>query len=449
MLRVAFAGLPLAAAGEMIARLDGEVASTVHAHTTPAATAAFRLVSELGSTGALVAVVAVAAGYLSCRDRRQDATFLVLALLGAEALTWSLKAVFRRERPSFDDPIATATSFSYPSGHALVSLAVYGALAYVLVGRSRSRSVRAAGMAAAVLLAAAIGFSRLYLGVHYLTDVLAGYSVALAWLLVIAPLQQRQSFIPVSSARPTVRGMRTSQLALTAALVLAIATACGSGDGSAAPELPRDSETFELDADDFVAEIDNPYWPMAPGSKWTYRETDRDGGKQRIEVTVTDRGKQILGIDATVVHDVVTEDGELVEDTYDWYAQDQWGNVWYLGEDTKEFEGGKVVSTDGSWEAGVDGAQAGVIMPGEPEAGMDYRQEYYAGEAEDNGEILSLDETADVPFGSFDNVLKTKDTSALEPTVLEHKYYARGIGPVLAVGVSGGSREELLSFESG
>jgi hypothetical protein len=205
----------------------------------------------------------------------------------------------------------------------------------------------------------------------------------------------------------------------------------------------------ELDPADFVPQIDNPYWPMAPGSRWVYRETDGEGGKQRVEVAVTDRAKSILGIRATVVHDVVSEDGQLVEDTFDWYAQDKWGNVWYMGEDTKEYEEGKVVSTEGSWEAGVDGAQAGIIMPAELEVGTVYRQEYYEGEAEDAGEILSLDEQVHVPYGSFAGVLMTKDSNLLDPDALEHKFYAQGVGPVLAVQVSGGAgREELLRFES-
>jgi hypothetical protein len=149
------------------------------------------------------------------------------------------------------------------------------------------------------------------------------------------------------------------------------------------------------------------------------------------------------------VHDVVTEDGKVIEDTEDWYAQDKWGGLWYLGEDTTEYDGGKS-STAGSWEAGVDGAQAGVLLPGEPEVGLAYRQEYYAGEAEDAGEILSLDERAEVPFGSFEDVLMTKDWTPLDPKILEHKFYAKGIGPVLAQTVSGGSdREELLSFQPG
>jgi hypothetical protein len=221
-------------------------------------------------------------------------------------------------------------------------------------------------------------------------------------------------------------------------LVVVAATGCASGSQS----LPQGAEPANLDAADFVERIDNPYWPMAPGSRWVYRE---DG--QRVEVTVTDRTKEILGIRATVVHDVVTEDGELVEDTDDWYAQDKDGNVWYLGEATKEYENGKVKTTEGSWEAGVDGAEAGILLPGEPEVGMAYRQEYYKGEAEDRGEILSLEEKVEVPFGSFEGVLMTRDTTPLEPAVVEHKFYARGLGPVLAIGISGGSgREELVRF---
>jgi major membrane immunogen (membrane-anchored lipoprotein) len=128
-------------------------------------------------------------------------------------------------------------------------------------------------------------------------------------------------------------------------LVAVVLLAACSGDSDDGPPLPEGSEPIELRSEDFVAQIDNAYWPMRPGMRWVYRETDVDGSTQRVEVTVTDRKKRIQGIDATVVHDVVTEDGELVEDTYDWYAQDEDGNVWYLGEDTKEFENGKVTST--------------------------------------------------------------------------------------------------------
>jgi hypothetical protein len=237
-----------------------------------------------------------------------------------------------------------------------------------------------------------------------------------------------------------------------AGLTIAVAIAIGalpSGSATASTchkPLPQGSEPVTLDPKDFVDRIDNRYWPMAPGSRWTYREFDRDN-TQRVEVTVTTRTKEILGIDATVVHDVVSDHGQLVENTFDWYAQDECGNVWYMGENTKEYENGKVISTAGSWEAGVDGAQPGIAMPGDPQFGLAYRQEYYAGEAEDAAEVLSLDEKAQVPYGRFRNVLLTKDSTPLVPKILEYKLYARGVGSVLVLGVSGGSdREELLSF---
>ena len=209
--------------------------------------------------------------------------------------------------------------------------------------------------------------------------------------------------------------------------------------------------TGSPDPASFSTRIDNPYWPMKPGSRWVYRETDPEGTRQKVVVRVTRKTKRIAnGVTARVVHDVVTEKGKLVEVTDDWYAQDRKGNIWYLGEDTKEYEDGRVVSTAGSFEAGVDGARAGVIMPAKPRPGMRYRQEYYKGQAEDKGQIVSLREQAEVPFGHFRRVLMTKDTNPLEPKVLEFKFYARGVGPVLAVGVSGGSdREELVRYRKG
>jgi hypothetical protein len=202
---------------------------------------------------------------------------------------------------------------------------------------------------------------------------------------------------------------------------------------------------------DFTTKIDNPYWPMKPGTRWVYRETDSEGARQRVVVTVTRRTKLIAnGVRARVVRDVVTEDGKPVEVTDDWYAQDRAGNIWYLGEDTTEYENGKPVSKSGSFEAGVDGAEAGIIMPAQPEPGMTYRQEYYAGEAEDQGAIVSLEQQAEVPAGHYKPVLMTNDTNPLEPKVNEFKFFARGVGPILAISVSGGSdREELLSYRAG
>jgi hypothetical protein len=202
---------------------------------------------------------------------------------------------------------------------------------------------------------------------------------------------------------------------------------------------------------DFTTRIDNPYLPMRPGSRWVYRETDADGTVQRVVVKVTRRTKRIAnGVTARVVRDTVTERGRLVEDTFDWFAQDRAGNVWYLGEDTTEYEDGRAVSRAGSWEAGVDGARAGIVMLARPRPGRGYRQEYYPGEAEDRARVLSLDDQAEVPAGHFRGVLTTKDWNPLEPKVLEYKLYAKGVGLVLAVHVSGGSgREELLRYVRG
>jgi hypothetical protein len=250
--------------------------------------------------------------------------------------------------------------------------------------------------------------------------------------------------------------MRKSSAFAAVLSALAVTAGCGSSGETAGPDqavlppLPQGAEVVELDPANFVATIDHPYWPMTPGSTWVYRESSGGGSAQRVEVTVTSETRDIQGIQATVVHDVVTEGSQVIEDTLDWYAQDRSGNLWYLGEDTKEYEDGKVVSTKGSWEAGVDGAQAGIILPADPQVGMVYRQEYYASQAEDGAQILSLDELAEVPFGSFDHVLLTKDYTPLEPDLLEYKFYAMGVGPVLAIAISGGSdREELVSFREG
>jgi hypothetical protein len=256
--------------------------------------------------------------------------------------------------------------------------------------------------------------------------------------------------------------MRHTILSISAAVLIVSAAACGGGGssqstatavgttGAASPPLPQGDERVTLDPAEFTTEIDNPYWPMKVGSRWVYRETDAEGTVTRVEVTVTNQTKTIMGIDSVVVHDIVTKAGEVKEDTLDWYAQDADGNIWYMGEDTKEYENGKVSSTKGSWEAGVDGAQAGIIVPAHPKPGLSYREEYYKGEAEDAAEVLSLNARAKVPFGTFDHVLQTRNFTPLEPDLIEEKFYARGVGMVLAITVSGGSdREVLASFRDG
>jgi hypothetical protein len=217
------------------------------------------------------------------------------------------------------------------------------------------------------------------------------------------------------------------------------------------PGLPQGGEPVTLDPARLSTRIDNPYWPMRPGTRWVTRETAPDGTRQKVVVRVTHRTRRIAnGVTARVVRDTVTERGRLVEDTRDWYAQDTAGNVWYLGERTKEYEHGRVVSTEGSFEAGVDGAQAGVVVPADPVPGLRYRQEWYAGHAEDQASVVSVDEQVAVPAGHFRHVLFTRETNPLEPRAVEYKFLARGVGPVLALEISGGSaREELLRMHRG
>ena len=220
--------------------------------------------------------------------------------------------------------------------------------------------------------------------------------------------------------------LRRAALALTG---LALLAGCGGGD----------------DARKFTTNVDNPWMPLAPGDVWVYRE-----GKAVNRVEVLPRTKVVDGIRARVVHDVVKEKGRLVEDTFDWYAQDDKGNVWYLGEDTKEFSGHGPPSTKGSWEAGVHGAKAGIVMQAKPKAGQSYRQEFLKGEAEDHARVLSVDEQTQVPLGHYKPTLMTREDTPLEPRLTEYKFYARGIGNVLTVATSGeSSREELLSFHRG
>jgi hypothetical protein len=212
-----------------------------------------------------------------------------------------------------------------------------------------------------------------------------------------------------------------------------------------AAKLPTGADPVNLDPANFSANITNPYWPMKPGTRWTYREVDEKGRTQEVVVVATTATKKLAnGITARVVRDTAQKGGQIVEDTVDWYAQDSTGNVWYMGEDTAEFEKGKVVSRAGSFEAGKNGALPGIIMPAEPQVGQHYRQEYLKGEAEDNGDVLALKQIVEVPTGRYEKSVLTRDTSPLEPTVAEYKLYAPGAGLVLTLDVSGGSGRETL-----
>ncbi len=257
--------------------------------------------------------------------------------------------------------------------------------------------------------------------------------------------------------------MRTTTTFLVLGYVLAACLAgCGGSGSSAAPpatttetesassSLPQDGKPFQIDPSGFTTDITNPYWPMKAGDHWVYHETDAEGEVQRNDVVVTNQTKKIMGIDTVVVHDTVRLHGQLTEDTYDWYAQDAQGNLWYFGEDTAEYENGKLKTREGSWTAGVKGALPGIIMPADPKVGMTYREEYYKGHAEDGASIISTDALAKVPYGRFDHGVQTRNFSGIEPNVIEEKIYAKGVGVVLEITVSGGAdRSQLVSFKSG
>ena len=202
-----------------------------------------------------------------------------------------------------------------------------------------------------------------------------------------------------------------------------------------------------VDPANFVDVVDNPYFPLVPGTRWVMHGTGDSAGETTI-TEVTHRTKVILGIRCVVVHDQVNADGEAKERTLDWYAQDADGNVWYMGEQTAEYENGKVTTRAGSWEAGVDGAQPGIIMPADPTVGLTYRQEFYAGEAVDLAKIVDLSASASPPLRSFDQVLVTEDWTPLEPNVIERKFYAPGVGLVMERLVKGGTgTNELTEYE--
>ena len=193
----------------------------------------------------------------------------------------------------------------------------------------------------------------------------------------------------------------------------------------------------------FTTVIDNPYLPLIPGTTFIYEGSGGAEGKH-VEVVVTGDTRTILGVECVQVRDTVFEDGAVVEDTLDWYAQDDEGNVWYFGEAVLDYEDGYVFSIDGSFVAGENRAKPGIIMPASPEPGDFYRQEFDISNAEDLAEVLGVDESVIVPFGAFDHCLKNEEFAPLEPGIFEHKYYAPGIGNVLIVDLQSGDRTELV-----
>jgi len=234
--------------------------------------------------------------------------------------------------------------------------------------------------------------------------------------------------------------MRRHLLAVYVA-VMTLAAACGAEAATPAAETYAPT----IDPASFMSTVDNPLFPLRPGMRWEYRSSTADGLETTV-VEVTNTVKTIMGVPCVEVHDTVMLNGQVKEDTLDWYAQHRDGTVWYFGEDTKEYDNGKVVSTKGTWTAGVADAKPGVVMPANPQMGNRYRQEYLRGEAEDMAEVLSLTGTATVPAGTYRDLVQTKDTTPLEPNLLEHKYYARGVGIVLTVDLKTNNRDELVRF---
>ena len=225
--------------------------------------------------------------------------------------------------------------------------------------------------------------------------------------------------------------------ALVAGLVVVLAAGCGGHSSKKGRAFQR--RFSESDS----ARVTNAWFPLRPGTTFVYRGT-KDGKPARDVVTVTSRTKRILGVSSAVVHDRLFVGGQLAEETFDWYAQDKAGNVWYVGEATEELAHGKVTSREGSWQAGVGGADAGMIMQAHPRVGDAYRQEYLKGQAEDHAQVLSLSASVRVPAGSYSNVQLTKEWTPLEPDVLDHKFYARGVGLVKEVTVRGPRESAVL-----
>ncbi len=194
-----------------------------------------------------------------------------------------------------------------------------------------------------------------------------------------------------------------------------------------------------IDPANFVAVVDNPYFPLIPGTTYVF-EGIRDGRGQHDEFAVTGETKVIMGVTSVVVRDTATRisDNRLIEKTDDWFAQNRDGNVWYMGEDTKLYDAnGTVKSTEGSWEAGVDGALPGIVMPGNLQVPGTYRQEFYEGHAQDMAWFVDVNQSIKVPYKSFTNVLETLEWSPLEPDVIEKKYYASGFGLIYSTSAAG------------
>ncbi|MCB9554759.1 MAG: hypothetical protein H6707_01565 [Deltaproteobacteria bacterium] len=252
------------------------------------------------------------------------------------------------------------------------------------------------------------------------------------------------------SVRPAVSCFARSLFVLGCSLTIA---ACGAetdtssnNQASCDPAKRSYAPPLSIDVSDFVTDLDaatpNPLFPLVAGTTQTYL-----GGGERIVVEVLPETRVVMGITARVVRDRVYIDGELYEDTIDWYAQDKRGNVWYMGEETADYENGAVVSTAGSWESGVQGAQPGIYMWSDPRTRLDqaYFQEFWACKAEDQAKVIEVDKTVTVPSGTYQGCMVTEDWNPLEGNASrEHKTYCPGVGFVLETKVATGSQVALV-----
>jgi len=257
----------------------------------------------------------------------------------------------------------------------------------------------------------------------------------------------------VRAGIPRRCGNRSTPI-LAALVAMAVVPGCGSPTSSSTPRVSAAATAVypvDIKPENFPAPttIDNPYYPLVPGTRLVYEGNGADGA-EKITTEVTRGTKVVNGVKTVVVHDFVTHNGKLAEDTYDWYAQDKDGSVWYVGEDTHKLDEktGQLSDTAGSWEFGKDNAQPGIIMKAKPRVGDSYRQEYRKGQAEDQADVIKSGETATVKAGTFKDLIRTKDYSTLDPSVVEEKLFAPSVGLIYEKQVNGPAEKiELVTIE--
>jgi hypothetical protein len=238
--------------------------------------------------------------------------------------------------------------------------------------------------------------------------------------------------------------MSTRQIRSAAAGTLLLIAATSTCALAASPGPAGASAAPAFDPAGFSATVDNPWFPLMPGTTLTY--TGRKDGKASVDTfEITGETATIDGVPCVVIHDTLTQTGKVVEQTVDWYTQDSQGNVWYFGEDTRTLDAnGQVTSTEGTWQAGVDGAQPGIFMPADPQIGQSFAQESYPGKAEDHFVVLQMGIPTTVPYGSFDGAMLTAEWTPLEPDVLSEKVYVKDVGEVREFDVAGSDEHFAL-----